>query len=138
MQAFMRAVLVIKIDPALGFPQKLSQCAIGVAFGDGELEDAHKALGVAIVGGHACPAHRAHEAFLQKRRSRLLGSILAALIRMKDGARHPELHELDRGDDQVGTHLIVKGQGEAVACSFPERKAATHFRAIRQMNFKFK
>lgn len=46
----MRPVLVIKIDPALSFPQNLSQRAIGAAFSYGELENANKPLGVAIIG----------------------------------------------------------------------------------------
>jgi Tn3 transposase DDE domain len=42
LQALKRPVLVIKIDPELGFPQKLSQRAIGTAFRYGELENADK------------------------------------------------------------------------------------------------
>jgi hypothetical protein len=135
-QSFMRPVLIIKIDPALGFLQKLSQCAIGPAFGYSELKNANKPLCVAIVCRRPCSTHRAHEAFPQEHRSRLLGSILAALIRMKDGARNRELNELDRRNHQIRTHLIVKRQRKAMTCPFPECKAATHFRAIRQLDFK--
>ncbi len=126
-QALMWPQLVIKIDPALGFPQKLSQCAIGPAFGYGELEQAHKPLGVAIIGGRSCSAHRTYEAFRQERRSRLLRSILAALIRMKDSARNRELNKLDRGHHQIRTHLIIKRQREAMAYPFLECKAAHTF-----------
>src|SRR5258708_36871490 len=106
----MRPVLVIKIDPALSFLQKLSQRTIRPAFGYSELENANKPLGVAIVCGRACSAHRTHEAFHQEGRSRLLRSILASLIRMKDGARDRERNELDRGHHQIRTHLIIKCQ----------------------------
>src|SRR6266487_1016165 len=136
MQALMWPLLVIKIDPTLGFPKKLSLCSIGPAFRYGELENANKPLGVAIVCRCPCSTHRSHEAFRQECRSCLLSSILAALIRMKDGARNRELHELDRRNHQIGTHLIIKRQRQAMTCPFPERKAATHFRAIRQVNFK--
>src|SRR5437016_6297207 len=88
LQALMWPILIIKIDPALGFPQELPKCAIGTTFGNGKLEHAHKPLGVAIVGRGSCATHRAHEAFRQERCSRLLRSILAALIGIKDGARN--------------------------------------------------
>ena len=115
MQSFMRPVLVIKIDPALSFPQKLSQGTIGPAFGYRELKNANEPFCVAIVGGRPCSAHRPREAFCQECHSRLLRSILAALIRMKDGARNRELHEFDRGNHQVCPHLIIKRQVHVAA-----------------------
>src|SRR6266571_5270042 len=136
MQALMWPILMIKIDPALGFPQKISQRPIGPAFGYSELKNANEPFCVAVVGGRSCAANRTHEAFHQERRSRLLSSILAALIRVKDGARNQELNQFDRGNNQIRTHLIIKSQRKAMACPFPERKAAAHFRAIRQLDFK--
>src|SRR4051794_35076306 len=85
---------------------------------------ANKALGVAIIGWGASSAHRTHEAFRQECRSRLESSILAPLIRMKDGTRYRELHELDGGHHQIRTHLIIKRQRQAMACPFPERETA--------------
>src|SRR6267154_772413 len=66
MQSLMRPVLVIKIAPALGFPQKLSQRAIGPAFGYSELKHAHKPFCIAIVCGCSCSTHGTLEAFLQE------------------------------------------------------------------------
>src|SRR5262249_31636514 len=125
---------MIKIDPSFCCSQEISQRSIRPAFGYRELKLADKALGVAIIGWGASSAHRTHEAFRQQCRSRLESSILAALIRMKDGARYRELHELDGGHHQIRTHVIIKGQRQAMACPFPERKTAPHGSAIRQMN----
>jgi hypothetical protein len=57
MQALMWPILIIKIDPALSFPQKLSQGTIGPAFGYSELKNANEPFCVAIVGGRPCSAH---------------------------------------------------------------------------------
>src|SRR5712692_9268435 len=53
---------------------------------------------------------------------------------MKDGARNRELNEFDRGNYQIRTHLIIKRQRQAMACPFPDRKAAAHFRTISQVD----
>src|SRR5260370_32481505 len=136
LQPFMRPVLVIKIAPALGFPQKLSKRAIGSAFGYGELKYANKPFCIAIVGGCSRSTHGALEPFHQESSSCFESSILAPLIRMKDGAWYRKLNEFDSRNHQVCTHLIVKCQRKAMSCPLPERKTSTHFRAISQLNFK--
>src|SRR5260370_36634673 len=80
LQSFMRPLLVIKIDPALGLLQKLSQRAIGPAFGYGKLKHANKSLCVAVVFGRACSAHGTLEPFEQELGSRLLLSVSPPLI----------------------------------------------------------
>src|SRR2546427_17243 len=116
LQSLMRPVLVIKIAPVLGFPQKLSKCAIGPAFGDSELKHANKPFCIAIVCGCSCSTHGPLESFPQESGSCFESSILAALIRMKDGARHRKLHEFDGRDNQVCTHLIVKRERKTMSC----------------------
>src|SRR5947209_763269 len=115
-QAFMWPQLVIKIDPALGFVEKFSQRAIGPTSGYSELKYANEPFCITIVCGRPRSTHGALKSFHQERRSRLLGSILAALIRMKDGSRNRELNLVDRGNHQVGTHLIIKRQRKTMAC----------------------
>src|SRR5947209_1600655 len=132
----MRPLLIIKIAPARSFSRSPSQRAIGTAVRYGKLKHAHKPFCIAIVCGCSCSTHGTLEAFLQESGSCFESSILATLIRMKDGARRRKLHEFDGRDHQVCTHLIVKGERKAMACPLPERKAATHFRAIGQLDFK--
>src|SRR5712692_9028412 len=136
MQCFMRPVLVIKIAPALSFSQKFSQCTIGAAFGYSELKHANKPFCIAIVCGCSCSTHGTLESFHQESGSCFESSILAPLIRMKDGAGHRKLNEFDGRDHQVCTHLIVKRKRKAMSCPLPERKTSTHFRAIGQLDFK--
>src|SRR5712691_7750823 len=136
MQSLMRPVLVIKIAPALGFPQKLSKRAIGAAFGYSQLKHANKPFCIPIVCGCSCSTHGTLESFHQESGSCFESSILAPLIKMKDGARHRKRNEFDGRDNQVCTHLIVKRERKAMSCSLPERKASTHFRAIGQLDFK--
>src|SRR5258708_40270319 len=132
----MRPALIIKITPAPCFPQKLSKHAIGPSFGYSELTYANKPFCIAIVGGCSCSTHRTLESFHQESGSCFESSILAPLIRMKDGAGYRKLNEFDGRDHQVCTHLIVKRKREAMSCPLPERKTATHFRAIGQLDFK--
>ena len=134
MQSLMRPKLVIKIAPALCFPQKLSQRAIGPALRYGELKHTDKPFCIAIVCGCPCSTHGAWEAFHQESGSCFESSILAALIRMKDGARYRKLNEFDSRNHQVCTHLIVKCERKAMSCPLPERKTSTHFRAISQLD----
>src|SRR5712692_576967 len=108
MQRFMRPKLVIKIAPALCFLQKLSKRVIGSAFGYSELKHANKPFCIAIVGGCSCSTHRTLKSFHQESASCFESSILAPLIRMKDGAGYRKLNEFDGRDNQVCTHLIVK------------------------------
>src|SRR5258708_16606045 len=136
MQALMRPELVIKSAPALGLLQKRSKRVIGSAFGYSELKHANKPFCIAIVCGCSCSTHRTLESFHQESGSCFESSILAPLIRMKDGAGYRKLNEFDGRDHQVCTHLIVKRKREAMSCPLPERKTATHFRAIGQLDFK--
>jgi len=122
-QTLMGPGRVVKVHPALGCSQKVSHRAIGVALGDGQLKESHKALGdgqlkeshkalgIAVISRRSCPAHGADKALLQQERSGLHGSILLALIRMKDRSRHLKGHHLDRLDHQLGLHTVIKRQG---------------------------
>src|SRR5947209_4594254 len=136
MQSFMRPVLVIKIDPALGFLQKLSKRAIGPTFGYGKLKNANKPLCVAVVCRRACSAHGTLEPFEQERGPRLLCSVLAPLITVPDYARHREFDHLNGRDDQVSVHALIKRQSQNMPRSFPQRETATHFCAILKLHFK--
>src|SRR5881396_1062716 len=132
----MRPVLIIKIAPALCCPQKLSKRAIRLTCGYSELKYANKPFCVAIVCGCSCSTHGALEPFHQESGSCFESSILAPLIRMKDGACYRKLNEFDSRNHQVCTHLIVKCERKAMSGSLPERKTSTHFRAISKLNFK--
>src|SRR5260370_856275 len=136
LQSFMKPLLVIKIDPALGWLRKRSQRAIGPAFGYGKLKHANKSLCVAVVCGRACSAHGTLEPFEQERGSRLLRSVLTPLITVPDDARHREFDHLNGRHDQVSAHAIIKRQSKNMPRSFPQRETATHFGAIRQLHFK--
>src|SRR5579859_5055520 len=132
----MRSQLVIEVNPLFCCPQKLSERAIRSAFSDRELKLAHKAFGIAVIRRCSCPAHRPLKAFAQERVARLLSAILTALIAMPNHARHREGNHLNRGDDQVSTHTIIKRQCQDVPCAFSQGKAPTHFGLISQMHFK--
>src|SRR5215472_12122477 len=128
--------LIIEVNPVFCCPQKLSERAIRSALGDRELELAHKAFGIAVISRRPCSAHRALKAFAQESVARLLSAILTSLIAMPNHARHREGNHLNRGDDQVSTHAIIKGQRQDVSCAFSEGKAPTDFGSIRQLHFK--
>src|SRR5260221_14193717 len=119
LQSFMRPLLVIKIDPVLGFLQKLSQRAIGPAFGYGKLKHANKPLCVAVVCRRACSAHGTLEPFEQERGSRLLRSVLTPLMTVPDHDMHREFDHLTVSEDQVSAHALIKGQSRTILRSFP-------------------
>src|SRR5713226_7770475 len=135
MQSFMRPVLVIKIAPALSFSQKFSQCTIGAAFGYGELKHANKAFCIAIVCGCSCSTHGTLEAFPQESGSCFQSSILAALVRMKESARHRKLNEFDGRDHQVCTQLWRRVEhctlAQSLAPQLTQVRAAPIGRMIR-------
>src|SRR5260221_9737161 len=127
---------VLKVHQLLGCPQKVSQGAIGLVFGHRQLKEPHKALRIAVVSRRACSAHRADKAFLEQELSGLRGSILLALIGVKDGSRDLKRDHLDRRNYQFCWHAVVKGQSQDMPCALPQRKAATHTVSVCQTYFK--
>src|SRR5216684_3979847 len=83
-QTLMRPLSIVKVDPGFCGPQKVAQGLIGPPLSDRQLEDAHKAFGIAIVRWSASPAHGELKALLYERRPCQLRSILAALIGVPD------------------------------------------------------
>src|SRR5438552_555732 len=106
--------LVIEVNPVFCGPQKLSERAIQSAFGYGELKLTHKTFGIAVISRRPSSAHRTLKSFAQESVARLLSSILTSLIAMPNHARHREGDHLNRGDDQVSTHAIIKREPQDV------------------------
>ena len=111
MQALMWSVLVITIDPALGFAQNISQRTRGSAFGYCELNNAYEPFCVPMVWRRACPPHRTHEAFGHERRARLLLGItlLRAATFSKGLKRCSPAMSQRAGDPKVLAPLFLRG-----------------------------
>src|SRR5258707_241225 len=65
-QTLMRPLAIVKVDPGFCGPQKVAQCLIRSPLSYRQLEDAHKAFGIAIVRWGASPAHRELKALLSR------------------------------------------------------------------------
>src|SRR6516165_7829067 len=104
----MRTKSIVEIDPGFSCSQEITQGMIGTTVCHSELEDAHKALGIAIIGGGSSPTHRLHKSFLQQKLSSLEGAILLALITMPDSACSLKHHGINHAGHQIGTHMIIE------------------------------
>src|SRR5258708_33596123 len=55
---------------------------------------------------------------------------------MENRPRHNHVHEIDGGNDQLGTHMILKSNRQDMPGALPEGKTTANFGMISQLDLK--
>lgn len=115
----MRPLAIVQVDPGFGGPQEISQGMRGTALSHRELELAHKALRIPIVGRGSRAAHGEHETSLHEQLTGLFSSLLLALVALPDAAWVLKSHGLDCVYTQISPQMILKSDAQDLTGAMP-------------------
>lgn len=73
---------------------------------------------------------------MQEQLTGLLGSVLFPLVAVPNAPRQDKRHRVNGVGDQVGPHVIVKGQTQDLTRAVPQSKATADFRSIGEADLQ--